>query len=86
MTVDQLSERLEGLAAGEVEVLTRAQFEIAFRALASLSDKKKAAITLGDWRRCGVIFIGTDRTYVSFTRRSARPQPTASFRDAPPAP
>ena len=63
----------------------RAQFEIAFRALASLSDKKKAAITLGDWRRCGVIFIGTDRTYVSFTRRSARPQPTASFRDAPPA-
>jgi hypothetical protein len=86
MTVDQLSERLEGLAAGEVEVLTRTAFETAFRALATLSDKKKAAITLGDWRRCGVIFIGTDKTYVSFTRRSPRPEPAASFRDAAPSP
>ena len=39
-----------------------------------------------DWRRCGVIFIGTDKTFVSFTRRSPRPEPAASFRDAAPSP
>lgn len=86
MTLDQLSERLECLAAGEVEVLTRAQFETAFRALTFLADKKRAAITLGDWRRCGVIFVGTDRTYVSFTRRSTCRQPTTIVRDAVPIP
>jgi hypothetical protein len=81
MTADELSERLENLLAGEVEVLTRTQFDQAFRALPSLPEKKKAAITLGDWRRCGVIFVGTDRTFVSFTRRSARPPIPSFIRD-----
>ncbi len=85
MTVDQLNERLENLSAGEVEILSRAQFELAFRALASLADKKKAAITLGDWRRCGVIFVGTEKAYVTFTRRSPRPAMPSFVRDAAPS-
>jgi hypothetical protein len=84
MTVDELNVRLENLSAGEVEVLTRAQFDQAFRALSTLAEKKMAAITLGDWRRCGVIFVGADRAFVSFTRRSARPSIPPFIADAAP--
>ncbi|HEV2557538.1 MAG TPA: hypothetical protein VGU45_02830 [Microvirga sp.] len=85
MTVDELNQRLEQLALGEVEMLSREEFEQAFRALPSLPDKKKAAITLGDWRRCGVIFVGTERVFVSFTRRPTRPQPPSFIRDVRPS-
>lgn len=82
MTADELNDRLQCLSVGDVEVLSRHEFEQAFRALPSLPEKKKAAITLGDWRRCGVIFVGTERAFVSFTRRSVRPEPPPFVRDA----
>ena len=73
MSLEELQRRLEGLALGEAEVLTRAQFDQVFgRRNASPDEQKLAAAELGERKGCRVLFTGQEAIYAIFTRRQRR--------------
>jgi hypothetical protein len=68
----ELKQRLELLALGETEVLSRRQFTHAFAGDSSLDQQKRAAAELGESAGCRVLFTGEDIIYAVFTRRQRR--------------
>jgi hypothetical protein len=73
MSLEELQRRLEVLALGEAEMLTRAQFDQVFaRGNASPDEQKLAAAALGESKGCRVLFTGQEAIYAIFTRRQRR--------------
>ena len=73
MSLEDLQRKLEELALGEAEVLTRPQFDQVFgRGNASPDEQKLAAAELGESKGCRVLFTGQEAIYAIFTRRQRR--------------
>jgi hypothetical protein len=73
MSLEELQRKLERLAFGETEVLTRPQFDRVFgRGQASADEQKLAAAELGESKGCRVLFTGQQAIYAIFTRRQRR--------------
>ena len=81
MSFEELQLRLERLALGESEVLTRHQFGQVFGPRsASLDGQKLAAAELGEGKGCRVLFTGEEAIFALFTRRQARRELSLGFR------
>jgi hypothetical protein len=67
-SLEELRDRLLRLRPGELDILSRDQFDAAFAAFGTEDARKAAAINLGD--QCGsrVLLVGTDRVFVRFER------------------
>ena len=73
MSFDELKRRLEALAYGESEVLSRNQFVQVFGVGGPSPDEQKlAAAELGEGKGCRVLFTGQEAIYAIFTRRQRR--------------
>ena len=69
---ETLQARLEALALGESEVLSRHDLDQVFRDGDTLDRRKLAAAELAESKSCRVLFTGADMMYVVFTRRQTR--------------
>jgi hypothetical protein len=73
MSLEELQRRLEALALGESEVLSRQQFVQVFAGYGASADAQKlAAAELGESRGCRVLFMGEEANFAVFTRRQSR--------------
>ena len=71
--LEALQGRLERLALGETEVLSRHEFDDVFKGGdPSLDERKLAVAELAESKGCRVLFTGADTMYVVFTRRQTR--------------
>jgi hypothetical protein len=70
---EELRIRLDRLKPGEIEILSRDAFDAVFSGGDGVETRKNKAIELGESCKSQVLFVGTERMFVRFTRQQDVP-------------